>query len=110
MTAGGIYTIAGNGTAGFSGDGGPATSAELSNPNWVALDPAGNVLIDDISNARIRVVAAKSGMFYGQAMKAGDIYSIAGNGTFGFSSDGGPATSAALNARPEWPRTPMATC
>jgi hypothetical protein len=47
----------------------------------------------------VRVVAAKTGTFYGQAMKAGDIYTVAGNGTEGYSGDGGPATSAEL----DWP-------
>ena len=96
MTAGDIYTVAGNGTRGFSGDGGPATKAELNLPEGVAADAAGNLVIADTSNRRIRVVAASTGTFYGQAMTAGDIYTVAGNGTTGFSGDGGPATSAEL--------------
>ena len=96
MTAGDIYTIAGNGTSGFSGDGGPATSAELSNPDGVAVDGSGNVLIADLLNNRIRVVAAKTGTFYGQPMTAGDIYTIAGSNLHGFAGDGGPATMAKL--------------
>jgi hypothetical protein len=96
MTAGDIYTIAGNGTRGFSGDGGPATSAELNAPSGVSLDAAGNLLIADYDNRRIRVVAAHTGTFYGQAMTAGDIYAVAGGGTSGL-GDGGPATSAKLN-------------
>ena len=94
MTAGNIYTIAGTGTAGFSGDGGPATGAGLNDPEGVAVDPAGNLLIADSHNRRVRVVAASTGSFYGTSMTAGDIYTIAGNGTWGFSGDGGPATSA----------------
>ena len=97
MTAGDIYTVAGNGTGGLSGDGGPATSAELDVPYGVAVDGAGNPVIDDQENSRIRVVAAHTGTFYGQAMTAGDIYTVAGNGTGGFSGDGGPATSAVLS-------------
>jgi secreted PhoX family phosphatase len=97
MTAGNIYTIAGNGTRGSSGDGGPATSAELFVPTAMTVDAAGNVLIADYGNNRIRVVAASAGTFYGQTMTAGDIYTIAGNGTAGFSGDGGPATSAEFN-------------
>ncbi len=97
MTAGDIYTVAGNGTVGFSGDGGPATAAELGNPGQTALDGAGNLVIADNVNDRVRVVAATSGTFYGQAMTAGDIYTVAGNGTGGFSGDGGPALSAELN-------------
>ena len=94
MTAGDIYTIAGNGTYGFSGDGGPAKSAELTQPSVVAVDGRDNLVFADSSNERIRVVAASTGTFYGQAMTAGDIYTIAGDGTGGFSGDGGPATSA----------------
>jgi sugar lactone lactonase YvrE len=94
MTAGDIYTVAGTGQQGFSGDGGPATAAKLHYPQNVAIDAAGNLLIADSGNDRIRVVAASSGTFYGQAMTAGDIYSIAGDGTSGFSGDGGPATAA----------------
>ena len=97
MTAGDIYTVAGDGTAGFSGDGGPATGAGLSVPGGVATDAAGNLLIADIGNARVRVVAAATGTFYGQAMTAGDIYTVAGDGTAGFSGDGGPATGAELS-------------
>ena len=97
MTAGDIYTVAGDGGHGFSGDGGPATSAELSFPQGVAVDAAGNLLIADSGNARVRVVAARTGSFYGRPMTAGDIYTVAGTGTYGFSGDGGPATSADLN-------------
>jgi len=97
MTAGDIYTVAGNGTFGFSGDGGPATRAELAGPQGVAADAAGNLLIADTFNDRVRVVAARTGSFYGQAMTAGDIYTVAGNGRVGFSGDGGPATRARLS-------------
>jgi hypothetical protein len=98
MTAGDIYTLAGGGLEGFSGDGGPASAARLAHPHAVAVDAAGNVIIDDTDNLRIRVIAAATGTFYGQAMTAGDIYTVAGNGSFGFSGDGGPATSAGLAA------------
>ena len=50
-----------------------------------------------------------TGTFYGQAMTAGDIYTVAGNGTGGFSGDGGPATTAELVHRPAWPWTARAT-
>src|SRR6266571_3805451 len=99
MTAGDIYTVAGDGTKAFSGDGGPATSAELSLPEGVAVDAAGNLLIADGGNNRVRAVAHKTGTFYGQPMTAGDIYTVAGDGTSGFSGDGGPATSAGLSLR-----------
>ena len=96
MTARHIYTVAGDGTQGFSGDGGPATSAELSDPAAVAVDAAGNLVIADTLNARIRVVAESTGTFYAQAMTAGHIYTVAGTGTAGYNGDGGPATSAWL--------------
>jgi hypothetical protein len=100
MTAGDIYTVAGNGTFGFSGDSGPATAAELAGPGQTVVDGAGNLVIADSGNNRVRVVAAGTGTFYGQAMTAGDIYTVAGNGTGGFSGDGGPVLSAELN-RPQ---------
>src|SRR5215469_1399991 len=96
MTAGDIYTVAGNGGYGYSGDGGPATGAELANPEGAAVDAAGNLVLTDTGNNRVRVVAVKTGTFYGQAMTAGDIYTVAGDGTPGFGGDGGPATGAKL--------------
>ena len=94
MTAHHIYVVAGiGGHEGFSGDGGPATSALLRPVGAVALDGAGNLVIGDTMNNRIRVVAESTGTFYGQAMTAGDIYTVAGTGTGGFSGDGGPATA-----------------
>ena len=100
MTAGDIYTVAGNGLAGYTGDGGPATAAELKYPHGVAADRAGNLVIADTQNNRIRVVAASTGTFYGQPMTAGDIYTVAGDGTFGYSGDGGPATQAQIAGPP----------
>jgi trimeric autotransporter adhesin len=97
MTAGDIYHVAGGGKKGYSGDGGPGTSAELDYPEGVAFDAAGNLVIADTDNNRVRVVAARTGTFYGRAMTAGDIYTVAGDGTKGYSGDGGPATSAELN-------------
>jgi sugar lactone lactonase YvrE len=85
-TSGIITTIAGTGTAGFSGDGGQATSAQLNNPFDVAVDAAGNVYIADGTH-RVRKVSV-SGM----------ITTIAGTGSPGFSGDGGQATSAQLTA------------
>jgi trimeric autotransporter adhesin len=97
MAIGHIYTVAGTGTAGFGGDGGPATSAQVNFPERVTVDPTGNLVISDGFNNRVRVVAARTGTFYGKAMTKGDIYTIAGNGTAGFGGDGGPGTSAELN-------------
>ena len=97
MTAGDIYTIAGSGGfGGFSGDGGPAVKATLDYPIAAVPDRYGNVLIVDAENARVRVVAAATGTFYGQAMTAGDIYTVAGSGNWGFSGDGGPAVKAGM--------------
>jgi len=95
MTAGDIYTVAGSGGSGFAGDGGKATKAHVVNPQSVFVDAAGNLVITDTGNNRVRVVAATTGTFYGQAMTAGDIYTVAGGGTGGL-GDGGPATSAEL--------------
>jgi len=87
VTPGGtISLVAGNGTMGYSGDGGPATSAALNTPTGVAVDSSGNIYIADGGNQRIRKVTP-----------AGIISTVAGNGTMGFSGDGGSATSAALN-------------
>ena len=94
MTAGDIYTVAGDGTSGFAGDGGRATKAELNGPWSVVPDQAGNLVIVDTGNGRVRVVAEATGTFYGRAMTAGDIYTVAGNGTIGFAGDGGPAVGA----------------
>jgi len=118
-----VSTVAGNGTQGYSGDGGPATSAQLSFPTAVALDGAGNLYIADYFNACVRKVdtngtistlATASGFLVrGVATDvAGNVYfsssyegvwkvdsngvttKIVGNGTPGFSGDGGPATDA----------------
>jgi trimeric autotransporter adhesin len=82
-----ITTIAGSGTAGYSGDNGPATSAELNGPQALALDSAGDIYVVDANNSRIRKIAAASGT----------ITTVAGNGTAGYSGDNGPATSAEVN-------------
>ena len=83
---GSIRTVAGNGAHGFSGDGGPATSAALNNPSGVAVDSTGNLFIADSRNNRIRKVSP-----------SGIITTVAGDGTTAFSGDGGPATSASLS-------------
>ena len=96
MTKKHIYTVAGNGVAGFSGDGGPATSAEMSTNEGIAVEIHGNIVVSDDHNNRIRIVAKVTGTFYGIAMTSGDIYTLAGSGTLGYAGDGGPATSAEL--------------
>jgi len=143
-TNGVLTLVAGNGTPGFSGDGGPATSAQLYQPSGIALDAAGDVFIQDYGNARIRMVrngiittVAGGGYYTADNIRAvdaqlsrttftadaaGNLYvedpgpsdsatptccrirkvtngmitTIAGNGTFGYTGDGGPATSAQL--------------
>lgn len=86
-TKGIITTFAGNGRAGFSGDGGPATAASLNTPHALALTPAGDLLIADFSNNRIRAVSP-----------AGIIRTWAGNGKADYTGDGGPAIAAAMDS------------
>ncbi len=81
-----ITTYAGLGTASYSGDGGQATAAELNGPFGVCSDAAGNLIVADRNNERIRMVNAISGL----------ITTIAGNGVAGYKGDGGPATAAEL--------------
>ena len=80
-----IQTVAGNGTAGFSGDGGSATAARIALPDGVAVDSAGNIYIADTANHRIRKVTSD-----------GTIQTIAGSGTYGTTGDGGPASQALM--------------
>ena len=96
MTAHHIYTVAGDGTRGFSGDGGPATNAALKLPTDAIFDQHGNLVIADQGNNRVRVVAAAAGTYYSVPMATGHIYTVAGTGQPGFSGDGGPATKAML--------------
>lgn len=96
MKANDIYVIAGTGAAGSSGNGGPALNATLFQPQTVTIDGSGNVLITDKGNNQVRMIAEHTGVWYGQSVKAGNIYAIAGNGQAVFSGDGGPATSAGL--------------
>ena len=82
-----ITTVAGNGTAGYSGDGGPATAAKLAYPSGVAVDAAGNLFIADTYNNRIREVNYATGV----------ITTVAGIGALGYGGDGGPATVSELS-------------
>jgi sugar lactone lactonase YvrE len=85
-SSGVIKTVAGNGTGGFSGDGGQATAAEILRPYGMGLDASGNLYIADTQNGCVRKVNS-----------SGVISTIAGNATTGFSGDNGPATAAELN-------------
>lgn len=127
-SSGNINTVAGNGGFSYSGDGGPATRAQLNTPQGVTVDGSGNLYITDSRNAAVRkvstdhtisslpgtslvnpsgIVADSSGNVYvadylDNRIKRigidGSVSTIAGNGTPGFAGDGGPATSAQLNA------------
>lgn len=81
-----ISTIAGTGIAGYSGDGGPATHAQLNQPGGVDMDRQGNIFIAEYGNGVIRKIDAATGT----------ITTVAGKDTIGFSGDGGPATDAKL--------------
>jgi sugar lactone lactonase YvrE len=83
-TTGNLEPVAGNGYAGYSGDGGPALSASLNNPIGVAVDGGGNLYIADVYNQVIRKVSN------------GVITTFAGNGSYGYSGDNGPAVGAKL--------------
>lgn len=124
-SSGTISTIAGTGTIGYSGDGGPASKAMLGAPDAIAFDPAGNLYIGDTINANIREITtdgnihtvatnidaeslaidAAGNIYYpdyaAQTIQKlfpnGDQLTIAGNGTAGYSGDGGPATGAQFN-------------
>jgi uncharacterized protein (TIGR03437 family) len=85
-TSGVITTIAGNGTSSSTGDGGPAVNATVFGPSGVAVDASGDIYISEIGGQRIRKIAAN-----------GIVSTVAGNGTIGFSGDGGTATQAALS-------------
>jgi NHL repeat-containing protein len=94
VSSGTISTIAGTGSAGYTGDGGPATSAMLNGPTSVAVDASGNVFFSDTGNAVVRKIAG------------GTITTVAGSGNSCFPTtsacgDGGPATSAGIT----WPLT-----
>ena len=80
-----ISTFAGNGTPGYSGDGGKASNASLNSPAGLVADKAGNIYISDYGNATVRKVDT-----------SGNITTVAGTGTWGYSGDGGPANKAAL--------------
>jgi len=81
-----ITTVAGNGEAGYVGDGGPAVRASLNEPYGIAIDPAGNIFVADRLNRRVRRIDAASGV----------IATLAGTGEAAYSGDGGSAARAGL--------------
>ena len=87
-TSGIISTVAGTGTAGFSGDGGPAIAAQLNYPGETVIDSAGNLFIVDVVNYRIRKVSG------------GTISTVAGTGVQGSGGDGGPPLQAQFSRSP----------
>jgi hypothetical protein len=87
VATGAVTPFAGNGTAGYSGDGGPAAAAELDAPAGVAVDSSGDVFIADTNNSVIREVNHSTGL----------IATVAGNGTYGYNGDGIAATAAELD-------------
>src|SRR6185312_6603645 len=87
LSTGNVTRIAGTGTAGYTGNGGLATSAELDFPQGLAVDSSGNVYIADYANNEVREVSASTG----------DISAFAGTGTAGYTGNGGSATSAELS-------------
>lgn len=93
-----VITVVGNGTAGFSGDGGPATGAQLQQPDRMAFDAAGNLFVSDTGNRRVRRVSpGANGVVDGGAGET--ITTVAGNGTPGPDGDGGLPTAAGVFPR-----------
>lgn len=84
-SAGTVFTIAGTGISGYFGDNGPATLAKLYEPAGIAIDVAGNIFFTEIGNSCVRKINT-----------AGIITTVAGNGTMGYSGNGGPATDAQM--------------
>jgi NHL repeat len=83
VAKGHIYTVAGNGICGSTGDGGPALQAELWDPGAVAVDAAGDVYIADQGNRTIRVLTAHAGTFFGVTLAADQVGTVAGEGSYG---------------------------
>jgi sugar lactone lactonase YvrE len=92
MTAGNIYTVVGGGAS--TADGVSPLAAQLTQPQDLAVDSSGNLFFSDLYGYRVRMVCAAGGTFFGQVMASNIIYTIAGNGTGGYSGDGIIGTSA----------------
>ena len=102
MTAGDIYTIAGNqySTSGATGDGGPGGAALLYGVGGLALDSAGDLYIGDGGNNRVQELAAVTRAQWGQSMTAGNIYTVTGGAAATLHADGGPATATIIAGAP----------
>ena len=100
MTNRNISTVVGNNSlgAGFSGDFGPATAAQLNTPDGVAIAPDGDLIVADSHNHRVRRIDRETGA----------IITIAGSDYDGYSGDDGPATAARSSSHPLLPRAPPA--
>jgi NHL repeat len=94
-----ISTFAGDGASGYAGDGGSPTNAEFGGPLSIALDQSGNVYIADYYNERIRVVNTQSSTvtLLGVSVPPSTIETVVGNGSVGYSGDGGPALEATID-------------
>jgi hypothetical protein len=91
-----VANVAGDGTAGDGGDGGPAASAQLHEPTGVAVDRSGDLFIADTANCKVRLVPAASGSVLGRAVERDHIYTVAGTGVCGSAGQGGPLEGAQL--------------
>jgi hypothetical protein len=83
MVQGHLYTVAGSGTCGSAGDGGPARQAQVWDPGALAVDAGGDVLVADQGNRTVRELAAHDGTFFGVAIAAGHLGTVAGEGSYG---------------------------
>jgi streptogramin lyase len=93
-----IYTIAGTGIDGASGDNGEATSSTLSIPHGIFVDSAGNIYIADTNNHKIRFIPSATGIYFGRSMISNFIYMIVGTGSEGPGSEGALGTNSALRS------------
>ena len=91
-----VVTVAGTGRAGFNGDGLPGTASQLDQPTGVAVDAAGDLLIADTANCRVRILPAHTGTVLGRPVTARILTTIAGTGVCGTAGQGGPRSGAQL--------------
>jgi DNA-binding beta-propeller fold protein YncE len=96
VVRGRLTTVAGDGTPGDGGDGGPAVRSGLDDPGGLAADATGDLFIADTGNCRIRMVAGATGVRFGVTAVAGEMTTVAGDGICGSAGDGGPAGQAEI--------------